>query len=82
MLAGAVIRGAGGVRARGARAADWPTVRGSFWIRAGAACGLVPSRCRVLWETGLVMPANAALAALLAALVVFERPADSNEPER
>jgi len=46
---------------------------GLFWIRAGAACGLAAVALQSLWETGLAMPANAALAALLAALVVYER---------
>ena len=46
---------------------------GLFWIRAGAACGLGAVALQSVWETGLVMPANAALAALLAALVVHER---------
>jgi O-antigen ligase len=46
---------------------------GLFWIRVGAACGLAAVALQSLWETGLVMPANAALAALLAALAVHER---------
>jgi hypothetical protein len=49
---------------------------GVFWIRAGAACGLGAVALQSIWETGLVMPANAALAALLAALVTHERPRD------
>jgi O-antigen ligase len=53
---------------------------GLFWIRAGAACGLGAVALQSVWETGLVMPANAALAALLAALVVFERTPDGTEP--
>ncbi len=47
---------------------------GVFWIRAGAACGLGAVALQSVWETGLVMPANAALAAVLAALIVHERP--------
>jgi O-antigen ligase len=46
---------------------------GLFWIRAGAGCGLAAVALQSLWETGLVMPANAALAAVLAALVVHGR---------
>jgi O-antigen ligase len=42
-------------------------------IRAGAACGLLAVALQSLWETGLVMPANAALAAVLAAIVCYER---------
>jgi O-antigen ligase len=46
---------------------------GSHPIRAGAACGLLAVALQSLWETGLVMPANAALAAVLAAIVCYER---------
>ena len=43
---------------------------GVFWIRAGAAAGLVGVAVQSLWETGLRLPANAELAAVLGALVV------------
>ena len=43
---------------------------GRVLIRVGAACGLGAAALQSVWETGLVMPANAALAALLAAIVV------------
>jgi O-antigen ligase len=43
---------------------------GRVWIRAGAACGLLAVALQSLWETGLTMPANAALAAFLCAVVV------------
>jgi hypothetical protein len=46
---------------------------GLFWIRAGAACGLAAVAFQSIWETGLVMPANAALAALLAACLIHDR---------
>jgi O-antigen ligase len=46
---------------------------GVYWIRAGAVCGLLAVALQSLWETGLVMPANAALAAVLAAIVCHER---------
>jgi O-antigen ligase len=46
---------------------------GTYWIRAGAACGLLAAALQALWETGLVMPANAALAAVLAAIASHER---------
>lgn len=48
-------------------------LHGSYWIRAGAAAGLVAVALQSVWETGLVMPANAALAAVLAAIAVHER---------
>ena len=41
-----------------------------FWIRIDAAGGLLAVMVQTLWETGLRMPANAALAAVLAAVVV------------
>ncbi len=43
-----------------------------LWIRAGAACGLGAVALQSLWETGLVLPANAFLAAMLAALLLHE----------
>lgn len=47
--------------------------RGVWWIRLGAACGLAAVAIQSIWETGLTMTANAALAAVLAALVVHKR---------
>jgi hypothetical protein len=41
-----------------------------YWIRAGAAAGLVGVAVQSVWETGLTIPANAALAAVLAAIAV------------
>jgi O-antigen ligase len=81
LLAGAVIL-ALAAYLRTARARLTGDQSGLFWIRAGAACGLGAVALQSVWETGLVMPANSALAALLAALVVFERPTDSSEPKR
>ena len=46
---------------------------GMFWIRCGALCGLGAAALQSVWETGLTMPANSALAAVLAALAVHER---------
>jgi O-antigen ligase len=43
------------------------------WIRVGAATGLGAVALQSVWETGLVMPANAALAAVLAAVLVHAR---------
>ena len=45
---------------------------GHFWIRSGAAAGLCAVTCQSFWETGLRMPANALLAAVLAAMAVHE----------
>jgi O-antigen ligase len=53
---------------------------GMYWIRTGAVTGLVAVGLQSFWETGLVMPANAALAAVLAAIAVHRR--DSGRPER
>jgi hypothetical protein len=44
------------------------------YIRAGAACGLSGVAIQSLWANGLAMPANAALAATLAAIVLHGRP--------
>ena len=41
-----------------------------YWIRAGAAAGLVGVAVQSVWETGLTTPANAAVAAVLAAILV------------
>jgi len=41
-----------------------------YWMRAGAAAGLFGAALQSAWETGLTIPANAALAAVLAAMVV------------
>jgi len=47
---------------------------GMYWIRAGAAAGLAGVAVQSLWETGLTVPSNAAMAAMLAAIVVHVRP--------
>jgi O-antigen ligase len=49
-----------------------------YWMRAGAASGLFGAAVQSVWETGLTVPANAALAAVLAAIVVH----DPVSPER
>jgi O-antigen ligase len=46
---------------------------GLFWIRLGAAAGLVAVAVQSIWETGLRIPANALLFAVLAAIVLHER---------
>ena len=43
-----------------------------FWMRAGAASGLVAVAVQGVWETGLRMPANGILFAVCAALAVHE----------
>jgi putative inorganic carbon (hco3(-)) transporter len=43
---------------------------GMFWIRAGAASGLAGVAAQSVWETGLTLPANAVMAAILAAIVI------------
>lgn len=43
---------------------------GMYWIRAGAAAGLAGVAMQSVWETGLTTPANAALAAVLAAILL------------
>jgi len=63
-----------GALARATRAQLSADRSGGYWIRAGAACGLIAVALQSLWETGLVMPANAALAAVVAAIATCERP--------
>jgi O-antigen ligase len=43
-----------------------------FWIRAGAAAGMVGVLVQSLWETGLRLPANGLLFAALAAVAVHD----------
>jgi O-antigen ligase len=45
---------------------------GMYWIRAGAASGLCGVAVQSLWETGLTVPANAALAAVVAAILLHQ----------
>lgn len=47
--------------------------RNAVWIRVGAAGGLLGLAVQSVFETGLRMPANALLCAILAAAVVYER---------
>lgn len=46
----------------------------SIWIRIGAVSGLLAVGVQSFWETGLRMPANAMLCAVLAAIAVHEVP--------
>jgi O-antigen ligase len=41
-----------------------------FWIRAGAAAGVIAALVQSLWETGLRLPANALLFAVICAIAV------------
>jgi O-antigen ligase len=45
---------------------------GMFWMRAGAAAGLGGIAVQSVWETAARMPANALLAAVLAAVVLHD----------
>jgi O-antigen ligase len=47
-----------------------------FWIRAGAASGMLAVAVQSVWDTGLRMPANAVLFALLAAIALHTGHAD------
>jgi hypothetical protein len=42
----------------------------AYWIRAGAATGLLAVAVQSIWETGLRIPANAVLCAVVAAIAV------------
>ena len=54
-----------------------------FWVRVGAAAGLAGLAVQSVWEVALIMPANAALAGMLTALLLYQRDgtrADSMTP--
>jgi O-antigen ligase len=58
-------------------AAGWQAIRQLrddhspvFWIRAGAASGMLAAAVQGIWDTGLRLPANAVLFALLAAIAL------------
>jgi len=53
-----------------------------FWIRVGAASGMVAAAVQSVWETGLRMPANAALFALLAAIALHDAGARKTQKGR
>lgn len=44
-----------------------------FWVRAGAASALAGIAVQSLWETSLIMPANAVMAGVAAGLAVYRR---------
>ena len=55
----------------------------SYWLRVGAGAGLIAVGVQSLWETGLRMPANAMLCAVLAAIAVHSSPhLTSSRPSR
>ncbi|HEX9365884.1 MAG TPA: hypothetical protein VF921_04615, partial [Vicinamibacterales bacterium] len=56
--------------ARAAREALAGDDSGMYFLRAGALGGLVGVAVQSVWETGLTAPANAVLAAIVAAIVV------------
>jgi O-antigen ligase len=41
-----------------------------FWVRAGAICGLLAVAVQSIWDTGLRVPANAVLFAVIAAIAL------------
>ena len=47
------------------------------WARIGAAGGLLGIAVQSIWETSLVMPANAILCGAIAGLLLYQRPRDS-----
>lgn len=44
-----------------------------FWVRVGAAAAIAAVAVQSIWEIGLVMPANAVLAGVVAALLLYRR---------
>ncbi|HET7694630.1 MAG TPA: O-antigen ligase family protein [Vicinamibacterales bacterium] len=55
---------------RAAAAAMRRDTSAMYYVRAGACCGLAGAAAQSVWETGVTTPANALLAAVLAAIVV------------
>jgi putative inorganic carbon (hco3(-)) transporter len=43
-----------------------------FWVRAGAVSGLIAAAVQSIWDTGLRMPANGALFAVIAAIALHD----------
>ncbi len=43
-----------------------------FWLRAGAVAGMLAVAVQSIWDTGLRIPANAALFAVVAAIALHE----------
>lgn len=52
---------------------DTPAV---FWFRLGAVCGLMAVAVQSVWDTGLRMPANGVLFAIVAAIAVHDTPSE------
>ena len=51
------------------------------WARIGAAGGLIGIAVQSIWETSLVMPANAILCGAIAGLLLYQRPRSSGRSE-
>jgi O-antigen ligase len=51
-----------------------------FWIRAGASAGVIGVLTQSLWETGLRLPANGLLFAVLCAIAVHDHRRSSSAP--
>jgi len=47
-----------------------------FWVRVGAVSGMIAVAVQSVWDTGLRMPANAVLLALLAAIALHVKAHD------
>ena len=64
----------------------WDAVRADkgemFWVRVGAFAGLIGVAVQSIWEVALVMPANAALAGMLTALLLYQRDVPSTRSDR
>ena len=53
-----------------------------FWIRAGAASGMLAAAVQSIWDTGLRVPANGVLFALLAAIAMHDGSAHASGRRR
>lgn len=53
-----------------------------FWMRVGAAAGLMGMAVQSVWEVAMIMPANAVLAGVLAGLLLHRREPSARSTER
>jgi hypothetical protein len=70
LLIGIPVAAALALFARASRAALASDDSGMYFLRAGALSGLIGVAVQSVWDTGLTTPANAVLAAIVAAMVV------------
>jgi O-antigen ligase len=70
-IPGVIALGAGAICIRKRLATDRTAI---YWVRAGAASGMIAAAVQSTWETGLRRPANTLLFAILAAVAMHSAP--------